>query len=321
MTNKRTGGFTLIELLTVIAIIAILAAMLSVAIPRALEASKKASLKNTCNQIRTVCVDYFTRNSDSFPPAYGYVEKGSKEDPNGPRWHYKPYLVYFDFFKEKGVYDRFGFSYDTDRDGEISRLEYSPLGISSGPGQLEFSRNIYDGGPGFSGEVAKMMNEQRPLVYIPVNTKQAQKVFKYYTQIAQSSPRDGWYATRWNPSESIPGGNPIAGMTFPPVKYDDYILISVGPGGTTGGILAAPQGFLANVDPADYYHVLALRAYFLATRDANNNDLWDFDFRNRSTGDEADPGNYPSEGLNFLPDNTNLGGPIIYSPNGDRITE
>jgi len=72
MKSPSRLGFTLIELLTVIAIIAILASMVFVAGPRILERVKIASWSNTCNQIRTSCVGYFTKYKDTYPPGYGY---------------------------------------------------------------------------------------------------------------------------------------------------------------------------------------------------------------------------------------------------------
>lgn len=325
MKTIRTGGFTLIELLTVIAIIAILAAMSMTVGPRILEKGKLAAYSNTCNQIRTAAVAYFTKYKESYPPSYGYIDKSYLTDPNVlviPRV-YRPYMAYLELFRNFGVYDSFAKeSCDTDRDGVLSLLEFSPVGRPEGPVKYEFEREEIYNGSNLPGEVTEQLKTQRPIVYIAVNLKQAQKVAEYYDQVAGSRPDLGWNARVWDPTAA-----PIAGLTFPPTKYDDFVLISPGPGGSTGGILTPPgdpfMGVLqaSGIPIEDWYHILGLRAHFLATRDANHNGLWDFDYRNRSRQGEGKPSSYDKPDLNLLPDGTNGAGPIIYAPNSTGVSQ
>ena len=62
------------------------------------------------------------------------------------------------------------------------------------------------------------------------------------------------------------------------------MLISLGPAGNSFGLLPDPIG----TEPArDVYHITALRAYYMATRDLNANGKLDFDFRARTQQQEA----------------------------------
>lgn len=325
MKRAYARGFTLVELLVVVAIIGILASLVFVGGPRMIEKSKIASLMNTCNQVRTACVAYAANKnkSGSFPPMYGYrmmrdpIPAGTTDEF---LYSLKPYMARLDLFRNMGAYDVFSVdSHDTDRDGRLSPLEFCPVGQSSGPNMYTFPTTLYTGN-NLAAEVSGQLAQQRPLVYIPVNSEQASLVAQYYYTVAKdlNRPQDGWYATHWLPNEVMPGGkpNPLTKLRFPPSKYDDFVLISVGPQNNTGGILTAPASFMAdlnaNVAPENHYLVLALRAYFLATRDMNGNDQLDFDFRNRTRGGEGKAAAYPTPNMNLLPDGTSGPGPIIY---------
>jgi prepilin-type N-terminal cleavage/methylation domain-containing protein len=337
MSRSRAGGFTLIELLTVVAIIAILASMVFVVGPRMIERAKITSFTNNCNQIRVACVSFFPKNHDSYPPGYGFklfrTDEVKPEDPDSLRLNLTPYMSTLDMFKNFDMYDNFSQgTYDTDNDGKISLLEFYPVGIKSTTNMdsYDFPENVFrmdlsqsvggsHGGRTFADEVREASQQQRPLVYVPINKKQYQKIADYYYKMANTSgsERRGWYMERWDHEALFPENE----MTAPP-KYDDYVLISVGPVNNTGGILTPPREFLADVqakvEPDLWYNVLAIRAYWLATRDINENGKLDFDFRNRSRGEDADPKNYPggaSLNLNLLPDGSNGGGPLIYVPN------
>jgi len=325
MKDTCDKGFTLIELLTVIAIIAILAAMIGVAAPRALEAAKRASLHNTCNQIRIALVGYLTSHKDSFPARYGYLNKNPKGPEDFEQYHLSPYLLPLKYAHVNDVYDSFGQdSHDTDRDEELSFLEFCPVGVKSGPNSYTYPTTLYRG-DNLDGEVDKQMDAQRPMVYIPVRRKQANQVAEFYYKYAQEvNAQEGWYAERWLPNFSFgTGANPIANIQFPPPKYDDFVLISVGPGGTTGGLLTPPDSFINDVlavssDPGYLYHAMAMRTFFLATRDINDNGLLDFEFMNRThqnegtTGGSAELAYDPLPYMYNLPDGTPLAGPIIY---------
>ena len=78
----------------------------------------------------------------------------------------------------------------------------------------------------------------------------------------------------------------MQGVSFPPTKYDAFVLISVGPGGSTFGLTDDPP-FKASVNPRNLYHLAALRTYFLATRDLNANGKLDFDFNTRTKEGEG----------------------------------
>jgi len=327
MKDTCDKGFTLIELLTVIAIIAILAAMIGVAAPRVIERAKLASLQNTCNQFRIALVGYLTSHKDSFPARYGYLNKNPKEGSveDGDLYHLLPYLLPLKYAHVSDVYDSFGQdSHDTDRDEDLSFLEFCPIGAKSGPNAYTYPTALYRG-DNLNGEVSKQMDAQRPLVYIPVRRKQADQVAEFYYKYAQEvNPQQGWYAERWLPNFNFgTGANPIANIRFPPPKYDDFVLIGVGPGGTTGGLLTPPDSFINDVlavsdDPGYLYHAMAMRAFFLATRDINDNGLLDFQYMSRTRRSEGLTGGSPELGYDplpymyNLPDGTPLAGPIIY---------
>ena len=279
-------GFTLIELLTVIAIIGILASMVAAVLPRALERAKITKATSTMKQIHTALIEYLTDHT-SFPPAYGYVnELGVSVPPEqlvtqfgAAAFVYLPYMARLKFHQNFDLYDNFADSGDTDRDGDISFLEFSPIGQKSGASRYTFSTEIYTGA-NLPAEVAQQDNAQRPFLYVPVNKQQAQRYAEFLYGINPTDPR---------PRPSDPPG-PLATMAFPPPGgYNAAVLMSVGPSGNTRGLVyeSLPAGFPAN--RASYtYHVLGLMTYFMATRDADDNGILDFDFLGRTRRGEAD---------------------------------
>jgi len=307
----RAGGFSLIELLVVIAIIMILAGMVFVVGPRMIERAKLASLQNDFNQIRTACVSYFTKKKETYPPAYGYkVFYAHERNENAPIYHLKPYVALIGYFQVTDMYDRFSTSYDTDRDGEISLLEFSPRGSKSGPDSYTFPDTIYDG-TNLGNEVSQQLAEsKRPIIYIPVNMKQAAVVAQYYYDLRQIDQDAADYATRWAALPNATAKNDVTRLKFPPSKYDDYVLISVGPANDTGGILTPPPSFMNDVaaipNTDAVYNILALRAYYLATRDLNENRTFDFDYNARKGEDK----------VYLLPNGTRGFGPVIYHNTG-----
>jgi hypothetical protein len=307
--------------------------------PRIIERAKIASLMNLCNQIRTSCVGFMTKNivksRASLPPAYGYKDSRTSDNV------WQPYMKQIEYFHNQDLYDPFSTSHDTDHDGILSPLEFSPIGVKTGPDTFTLPTELYKWSdalnhrlsPVLQDEVNRQMGEKRPLVYVPVNADQAKRVAKSYNLVRKSPSRirEGWYAERWLPNETFAGTtNPLsspAPLAFPPVRYDDFVLISVGPGASTGGILQIPDRFLKDLNDngipeEDWYHIFALRAYFLATRDANDNGMLDFDFRSRTQQGEGKPQAYANQDpagtllLNQLPDGTNGQGAIIYQYSG-----
>ena len=329
MKRSSVLGFTLIELLTVIAIIAILAAITLVAGPRLIEMAKKRSLDATMNELRTQLAQYFVDHG-TYPPRYGYVDRdalalwqqnnapGTPMPPEMTRYvHYlKPYLAYLGLHKNEDFYDNFSEGYDADRDGQISLLEYSPIGrynAATDRYDLDYDgRALYDGVTP-DEETQQMLKDERarrPLIYVPVEMRQFNKMREFWIDSGE------FYAESYDPN------NPDQpSMVFPPVKYDAFVLISVGPAGDTFGITnRADAAAYANALAFERfkYHILGLRTFFLATRDLNNNFTLDFHYEARRKG-EASVGQFPVEGTSYtannnLPDpRAPLGyGPYIY---------
>src|SRR5690606_3810939 len=71
---------------------------------------------------------------------------------------------------------------------------------------------------------AQLNTAPRPLVYVPVNARQAAIARKHWIE------SDDLLGKSWS--------GPLLDLRFPPQTYDAYVLISVGPGGTTGGVVA-----------------------------------------------------------------------------------
>jgi prepilin-type N-terminal cleavage/methylation domain-containing protein len=293
MYTGKDWGFTLIELLVVIAIIGILAAMLAVGYPKAMEMARLSDVETDFNALRN-SLSVYAADHGSYPPRYGYYT-GYKDATGTDLFFLTPYLAKIGEFRNMGLYDRFSFTDDANQDGVVDRLEYTPEGIQTGPDNYLFPEDPAhpDYVPPYIGiPPLPPSNEQAPFIYVPVNRRQAD-------QYAQ------WFFKKWKATGNVkymyaiddgagPGNNPIEdyGMTFPPPQYDDYVLISVGPAGITSN---APA-----VNPLVQYHVDALRAYFLATRDANDNGELDFDYRARKQG-EGTRAAYDQDGLYHLP--------------------
>jgi prepilin-type N-terminal cleavage/methylation domain-containing protein len=309
MNTFRRAGFTLIELLTVIAIIAILAGMIMVVGPRLIERSKIARMQNALKQVNTSLVAYMTDSKGSYPPGYGFVapRQAEKQGPSVADQFYfnlRPYLFQIGNHGELGLYDEFSKSYDTNSDGVLSLLEFSPAGTKQPDGTWKFDWTL----PRYNrnndaGEVSLELGaKQRPFIYVPVNLIQAKRAAKYWID------NKDFLAKTWPANPGLPG------VTFPPVKYDAFVLIGVGPYKNTFGLVDDPP-FLAQVDARDAYHIAALRAYFLATRDLNANGQLDFDFTARTQAGEGKM-TYTVNGApcdNQLPCNMpNGAGPVIY---------
>ena len=295
MKKMHSRGFTLIELLTVIAVISILAALTLTVGPRMIERAKMTNLDSAFRTVEKALIAY-SIDFQTLPPAYGYVGFEQEKDLDGPadpteEVHYYNLMSYMTRMRYHGVedmYDLFSMSYDTDNDG-LDPLEFSPIGIKKPDGSYEFETGL----PRFDGSAsALLMNEidrqldaeKRPFIYIPVNKAQFSKVQKYWID------NDDEYAQNWDETDPV-----LSRLTFPPKKYDAFVLISVGPAANTFGLLDPPEplwdAMTAN-NGRDYYHLLCLRAYFLATRDWDTNGELDFDFiarTRRGQGGELPP--------------------------------
>ncbi len=351
MPLRRNQGFTLIELLTVIAIIAILAAITFAVAPRLLERAKLRALDGSFQQLENALAEYFVDNISGYPPRYGYSlgqDAAGNALPN-----LVPYMAQLELFDNQDLYDNFSdaLGYDTHRDGQISLAEFSPVipnqNLLNETVRASEFRNIgalYDG-----TNLANQLNafedeERRPLVYFPVNARQFEKARQYWLQnpipdtVADpNGSRDPaiqlFWATTWRPNSADPGATEIASLSFPPPRYDAYVLISVGPSGRTGGIVPVdlPDGLQAaaaavSSDPTTQltyiYHVLGLRAYFLATRDIDGNGTLDFDYEARRGGEAQFVGTVNVGGNTIVTTNDMPGefpfdqGPVIFVGGG-----
>lgn len=313
MNSVNKKGFTLIELLTVIAIIAILAGLTMTVGPRLIERAKLRRLDSAMREVATALTAYYVDHA-TYPPAYGYVnfEKRDSQPPADPAldpsyYNLQPYMFRMKYHGNEELYDEFSASYDTDKDGRLSLLEFSPIGTRQPTGgfQMDFSLPRYTGNatPEFYPEVERQLQAQRrPFIYVPVNLQQFSRAQRYWINHGDA------FASRWDASDPD-----FPNITFPPKAYDAFVLISVGPAENSFGLLPDPIG---TESARDVYHITALRAYYMATRDLNANGRLDFDFRTRSAQQEAgltyNLGSHPM--TNELPSTTmpNGYGPYIY---------
>ena len=306
MKTAQMRGFTLIELLVVIAIMGMLMAMVVIGLPRVLEKAKIADVEGDMHSIRTALTTYMADHG-SYPPRYGYLKRGwQPTDPVGDRHYLEPYTAHIGLFGAFESYDRFNLdSHDTNSDNVLQPLEFCPSGIyNPAMDRVEFLDNVlYDGPGSIPAEEAKQLEEQGPYVYLPVNTDQ----FKKFKRAIAADGDLTSMTTNWSNVWSA------LSFRFPPPKYDAFVLISVGPREDTFGIISM------NESGPDMYHKLALRAYYLATRDINNggegNGVLDFDFQARTRQKEATvlESDDPGLGYGLLPDvQQQLGpGPLI----------
>ena len=298
-------GFTLIELLTVMAIIAILSAITFTGLGRLIGKATERSMVNNINLIHTAMVQYMGDHA-TYPPGYGFIDFEVQQEfqysrnlpaKQGDRYFLKPYLYYLGFSGEAAIelHDIFSIDYDSNEDELIGLLEYSPIPQTyPGSDYVEFPPDLYDGSD--PDDMPDQLKAQsRPFVYAPVNLRQYKKVKKYWINTGD------YLATTWDANDPL-----LQGVHFPPSTYDAYALIGVGPRNRTFGIvdpeidrsvnppvLLDPRDPLGNEIPisltnlTEVYHVRALRAFFLAERDLNQNNEADFHFDARSKRKEG----------------------------------
>ncbi len=291
MSRASARGFTLIELLVVIAIIGILAAMVAVGLGPVRTKAKVADAVSDLKAISLALDTYYTDHG-TYPPAYGFKVRGT----NPQRFYFRPYMSRIGFFRNFDLYDRFATSYDTDQNGFLSIHEYVPASVKAGDNSYTFpdytEGNVQIGDLKGCDSMLGDIDAQRPYIYLPFNQRQMAKVGRYYWENG-TADLDRMFARVWDPSNAH-----IDDLSFPPPTYDGYVLIGVGPDGSTGGLLAIPPA--AGVAAADAHHVAVLRAAWLAMRDANDNGMLDFDFRARKQG-EGEGTSYDTDGLYHMP--------------------
>jgi prepilin-type N-terminal cleavage/methylation domain-containing protein len=301
MLKKYTArrGFTLIELLVVIAIIGILAGMIFPALSGARDQAKVTKAKGTLQQLEIALVTYFTEHG-TYPPVYGYLSKQAFDDRlstdqrRGLDTHVDPvdgvtprtlaptldtpyfvtesYMDALGISHDSGFYDPFGDGSDTDYDGVTGLLEYiAPIGGAQNLTVSQYS--------------AARVSGDRPMVYIPVNMRQ-------YNKVKQFWDGNGGYPELRN--------DVLANMDFPPAKYDAFAIVSVGLVNNTFGLIydIGEDTNFSQLDKDDYntnyyYHVAALASFYMLNRnidaDAPDNDInLDFDYDARkSAGQEV----------------------------------
>ncbi len=257
---------------------------------------------------------------------------GSSPDYNFPNgeadaFFTRPWDEALEIHTTRDLYDSFSnLGYDTDQDGVISRLEYAPIGRPINNGKnFDFTGydEIYLGDNGsLNGDPTRadvedgqmVSRDHRPYVYIAVNQRQARTFARILEDEAAADGTPG----NPRPFDLSPAAIArIAELRFPPPRYDAAVLISVGPDAARGTAGILPEygvnGFMELSDlPPDLlpyqYHILGLAAFFMATRDAQGDDLLDFDFkaRTRSGGGRENANNLPKPGAE------RSGGPLIY---------
>lgn len=341
MNNQKIAGFTLIELLAVIAIIGILAGFVAVGVPRALEKAKIADVQNDFLALRNALTTY-AADFQTYPPGYGYRRMTDQQIinaggdpfavpydtsiPDAQLFFLDNYMDQLGQFKAFDLYDRFNNdSHDANSDNAIQLMEYRPVGTPDPGNPLQFfgfAPDRYVGGNNGT-EVSRMLDDHGPYIYIPVNSLQAQR-YAQYCMAGYNATGDIGYANAqyFDPLDpTTVNGRSIGDrylsrvMTFPPPEYDAFVLISVGPFENVSGILPGPLPGQGPTDLLDAYHIMGLRAYFLATRDINTNGKLDFDFKARTQQGE-DSTAFADPALGLMPDGTGSQGPMIFKQGG-----
>ncbi len=344
-------GFTLVELLVVIAIIGILAGFVAAGLPGVLRRAKITDTRNTMRQIQTILVAYYT-DHNSLPPAYGYLSnlflkdtyfadpaarpqsivQALADNRNGIEIRDVYFLVpWMAAMREHGnedLYDNWTRTngYDTDGDNQLSRIEFAPIGDHQ-PGTTVWNFNFFDlyngpsnpGDPATEADMNRQLGDQgpRPLIYVPVNERQARVFSNIIYAMAERPPvsnRSNARPFNLDPQAIQDIQNQLS---FPPPSYDDFVLISVGPNFNSGtnGLLVdwdrmGLDGFPAAYAQINQYHLLGLATYFMATRDADDDNELDFDYQSRVSRGQGRNSN------NDMPGSQPKGdGPLIWDGN------
>jgi len=283
-------SLTLKQSLTIITIVAILLGLTLAVRPGHPDPSEPRTIANM-DQVAKVFLEYAARkdNVTGFPPAYGYLRTEAAEKPSNSLtdadFVLEPYTYTVGIHGIEDVYQlhRYAQSFDMNGDGQLSLMEYLPLGeLDNAEGTYEFSTSMYTGTnrpqSGTLDEVESQLSStySRPFVYIPINKAQLQAARDYWSE------QNDALGASYDSTDSR-----LASLTFPPAVYDGFVLIGNSPSGTDGGLCAVdPPGTPGDDYDSRYvYHILGLRVAFLATRDwpvdGKADKLYDFSFMDR----------------------------------------
>jgi prepilin-type N-terminal cleavage/methylation domain-containing protein len=295
MIRRADRGFTLIELLTVIAIIAILAAITFAAFPKIQEKARLRQLDGVFKQMQITLAQYYAEHQ-TYPPGYGFVtldkgldgQTGTIDDTRGRML--LPYTALLNIYDQQDLYDTFSEGYDGNNDNILQPMEYLPVAaIDPVTQRPSFPQTLYLQDAPVAGPYAE--DEKSPLYYMPVNKDQLRRAAEYWRDPATGAtayPVDGtaaFVAGTWDPSDPrLSQLYDDEGNFLVPPRYDAYVLVSVGPARGTFGIVPASDPANVSRNDDSWYNIQALRGFFLATRDLNNDSAFDFDFDARRTG-------------------------------------
>lgn len=209
------------------------------------------------------------------------------------------YMALLEQANNQDLYDPWSASYDTDGDSTITYLEYLPP-RDENPDDADILYEDGTLGPHTHDPELNQLSaaEHRPFIYIPVNRRQADRVARWY--LDNIIPHTQFPNEADNPAPPDPDthvneilqdhlatpGEPPLGQVyaeFPPAKYDAFILMSVGPNGTTAGLVRELTNMVdLNNYPVTYrYHVLGHLLFYLLTRDADENGKLDYTYDGR----------------------------------------